>query len=575
MIKSQRIEKILPEAASLLFFAAMMLFFGLSQPYHIHYREQYQLFQWSWDYFRAVASCPGGLADWLSRALVQFFYYAWAGAAIIAAILTAIRMLLRRLCDNGWTFLRSFTFIPPLIIAFGLGDENLMLDAPVGLLLSLGLLLCFKNRSGRTSEVAGEILIPLLYMAAGPVSAVYAFGLAISAIYRKSPVSAVADIVLMALCPIAAHYIFPYPLQRLVQGIHYHRYPLLPALWPWIAAAASLILIAVANIRVKRQGPLWHSLLGLLVIVPLAAQLPKSIDKDKEESMKYDFMVRMRQWNKIMMCADRDMPSKPMTVSCLNLALAMSGRITDHQFEYFQNGPDGLFPTFTKDFTSPLPTSEIFYHLGMINSSRHYTYEVQEAIPDFQKSARCHKRLAECCLIDGEYKLAAKYLKPLTRTIFYRSWALNALNLLGDEEAINAHPEYGPARQKRISGNDFFFSDTEMDSMLGLLYVHNNDNTLAYTMMSSYVLLSKNLDRFVEVFPIKHWERIPDVYQQALMLWWSRDHSDFNDYPWPCSRQAVEALAKFLRMTQNGSNEAVVKREFGRSYWYYYFYRYR
>ncbi|MCO7111572.1 DUF6057 family protein [Bacteroides uniformis] len=67
----------------------------------------------------------------------------------------------------------------------------------------------------------------------------------------------------------------------------------------------------------------------------------------------------------------------------------------DRMFEFYQNGTEGLLPEFQRDFTSPLPTSEAYYHLGMVNTAQRFTFEAMEAIPNFNKSGRCFKRLAE------------------------------------------------------------------------------------------------------------------------------------------------------------------------------------
>ena len=40
-------------------------------------------------------------------------------------------------------------------------------------------------------------------------------------------------------------------------------------------------------------------------------------------------------------------------------------------------------------------------------------FEAMEAIPDYKKSGRAYMRLAETNLINGQYAVAAKYLRAL------------------------------------------------------------------------------------------------------------------------------------------------------------------
>ncbi|MBO6097212.1 MAG: hypothetical protein J6P56_07880, partial [Bacteroidales bacterium] len=64
MSKSQ---KWIAGAMTVLAGIVLYAFFALKYPYHLHFQEQYQLFESTWSYFASVAWLPGGLADWLGR----------------------------------------------------------------------------------------------------------------------------------------------------------------------------------------------------------------------------------------------------------------------------------------------------------------------------------------------------------------------------------------------------------------------------------------------------------------------------------------------------------------------------
>ena len=86
-------HKLTITAMTVLYGIAVYVFFSLKYPYHLHFQEQYQLFESTGDYFRSVAAVPGGFADWLGRFLTQFFFYAPAGAAILAVLLCGVQVL--------------------------------------------------------------------------------------------------------------------------------------------------------------------------------------------------------------------------------------------------------------------------------------------------------------------------------------------------------------------------------------------------------------------------------------------------------------------------------------------------
>ena len=85
--------KILQGIYTLLFGVAVLLFFGLAYPHHLHYQEQYQLFLFDSNYVWDIVRLPGGVADLLGRFCTQFFLFAWVGALIIAPLLSAIQLL--------------------------------------------------------------------------------------------------------------------------------------------------------------------------------------------------------------------------------------------------------------------------------------------------------------------------------------------------------------------------------------------------------------------------------------------------------------------------------------------------
>ena len=95
---------------TLLFGLAVLLFFGLAYPHHLHYQEQYQLFLFDSTYVWEIVKLPGGVADLLGRFCTQFFLFAWVGALIIAILLSVVQLLMLRLVKWGWLY--GLSFVP-------------------------------------------------------------------------------------------------------------------------------------------------------------------------------------------------------------------------------------------------------------------------------------------------------------------------------------------------------------------------------------------------------------------------------------------------------------------------------
>ena len=445
---------------TLVFGLAVLLFFGLAYPHHLHYQEQFQLFLFDSTYVWEIVRVPGGVADLLGRFSTQFFLYAWVGALIIGLLLAAVQLLTLRL--SGSESLYGLSFVPAFLLWLFLLDENALMGGVWAVLLSLlaawGILSLRKKLSTISYSLFTIVAILLLYLLVGPVC-------------------------------------LPIPIESLWTGAHYHRYP---TVFPWLLWGAAFSIWGLMGIALlihrfpkhfSLHSPLSSHLLTALVAAIMGSFVWKNANFRAEKVMQYDFMARHQQWNRILETANREKPNNQIGVTVQNLALAMHGVLLDQLFNYHQNGIAGLLPDVKEDATSPLPTAEAFYQLGMINVAQRTVFEAQEAILDFQKSGRCYMRLAQTNLINGQYEVARKYLSALQKTLFYHDWANETLPLLGDEAAIAKHPEYGRLR-KMAYDDDFYFSDHVTPEMLQSLYLRNRDNGLAYQYLVAYYLLT-------------------------------------------------------------------------------------
>jgi len=514
---------------TLLFGIAVLLFFGLVYPHHLHYQEQFQLFLFEGGYVWDIVRQPGGVADLLGRFCTQFFLYAWAGATIIALLLMAVQLLTLRLVR--WGRLYALSFVPAGLLWLFLLDENALLGGVWAvLLILLAAWVIQKAGNGKVRWILIAVLLPLLYW---------------------------------MVCK---------------NGFSHYRLPGETPTPLWLAVVSLLLLPQVIRLcrrwAEKAVTPLWTLLTFLVVAAGFGGGLYQRCNLMAEQVMGYDFMARHQTWNRILTAVKADRPNHQIGVTAQNLALAMRGQLSEHAFEYNQNGLAGLLPPFERDPMSPLVTGEAFYQLGMINTAQRFAFEAQEAIPDFQKSARCYKRLAQTNLIVGNYAVARKYLTALQKTLFYRDWATETLPLLGNETAINAHPEYGRLRLLAYH-EDFYFSDRETPQMLGRLLMSNPQNRLAFEYLEAAYLLTGNLDGFVSCVDMGQslgYNTVPKHFQEALILWWSHSHGPNEQMPMQLNPAIIQGMNRFYGVSNTpGMTNEVLARQFGNTYWYYFF----
>lgn len=553
-------------------FAAAAAFFGLGYRYHICHQEQFQLFEFTAGYLLSTIAVPGGPADWAGRFLTQFYICGWAGALINAALITVIYLLCTKAAKGRTVISRILLVLPAAAFTVFLTDERSLPGAPVAVATAIAAaVLVRKVKNRKTRGLVTILCTPLIYWLCGPVAILFP----ILAAREIPPAAAVTSLILAVATPFAASLFLHQSIKALVLGVHYSRYiTVIPEIL-WIAVGLTALLCNLPDIRIRKRAP--ETVLRIFCLIAVTAvsvwAVNRNADFKKEEMMAYDYLSRNQSWEEIIGLARTQQPDRPLSVSTLNLALSQTGKMAEDMFKFYQNGTAGLFPPFSRVFTTPLSTAEIFWHLGLINAAQHFTFEAQEAIPDFQKSGRCYKRLAETNLVNGDYAVASKYLNALSHTLFYRNWAKETSLLLGDEEAIAAHPVYGAMRKARCHEKDIWFKDTAVDSVLMDIVNEQPDNRTAKEYLLAWYLLARNLDAFAARLGQGDCNPAPELYQQAYLMYMLEHQMALEDAPSFVTEAVTERFKSFIKTLQSRQTNRFISANYGDTYWYYAIYR--
>lgn len=578
---------------SLLFGVAVVIFWSVPYMSGLCFQEQYQMFLFDIGYFLERIVLPGGLADYISEFFVQFYYMPVLGGTIIALLLMSIQAI-------SWGLMKQFgmkavfpgyllSFVPSIVLWCAMGDQNLLLSFVVALSGALLMGWIHNRFHNRLVKVVFELVsTALVYWFLGPVVFLYAAlmigdtlmkGKQNGHILSSLGYSACLLILTVAWILLTTQSL-QYPLYRIFSGLNYYRYPgtvsplpLSVMIWTVVVVFFGMVPDGHAWIKKLQQSKVVMVLAYVLVIVASWFGIKASFDAMTYDLIDYDFLVRTEQWDKIIEKAEKKPATTPLGVSCVNLALSQKGQLADRLFEFYQNGGEGLFPTFTRDMISPVSTAEIFFRLGMVNDAERYMFEAQEAIPNYRKSARLTRRIIECEIINGNYQVAAKLLRRLQKTLFYSNWANQMMALLGNEKAINRHPIYGKLRKYREKKQDFLFSDREMDQMLGLLFLNDNHNRMAYEYLMCYELLQRDLEKFVQYYPLGRfvgYDHIPRSFQEILIGNWMKTHSDPRTIPYSVDAQNVNNTLNFIQLyMQNPKNPQLGQQPYVSNAWHY------
>lgn len=493
--------------ASTILGAVAYLFWFLGYPFAMGYQEQFQMFLFDNAYFLERVAVPGGIATYIAEFLTQFYNGPAIGAAVIAVMYVWLQNMVWMLSkrnlregDNRW-LAYILSFVPTFMLWYQMGDESTLLAYPVSLVITLMTMLLMP-RGKRGQAVYAAIVIPLTYWTVGPLALLLAaysgIQMARNANTRLSAVALIAVPLMYAVALILISALFvPYPLSRLFAGIYYYR---LVEILSYMLIIIALVVLLLATLRLQiniSKAKIVAPLAACAVVGLAAFMIPKAYDERKYDLVEYDWLVRQQRWNDIIAKSEQKQPDLPMSVCATNLALGMTGQLGDRCFDFFQNGDEGLMPPFERNFSTTLLTGDMYFLLGLVNTSQRYAFEAMESIPNYNKSARTIKRLAETNLINGQYAVARKYLNMLQKTIFYKKWADRRMEMIDNPKLIDKHNVYGYLRKVRLT-EDFLFSDQEIDKICGQLLMHNKDNMMAMQYLLIYPLLNRNLPLFME-----------------------------------------------------------------------------
>ena len=447
---------------------ATFIFWMWLCPQALSYQEQNQLFLFTWDYFRERILLPGGLADWLSEFLVQFFYWRWAGALVMALLAVLLQRAVWRVGKGAYVF----SLIPSLLLLIYMGDVDVLLSFPVALLLSVWSCKWFMNAGWHRFW-----LIPLGWWLVGPV-------ILIPILLSTLKGHKIADLLMIAWTAVVAFVEYrllapQYPLRDALFGLNYYRLVETLPILQLIIPAVTFLCILACHLRFKLARPVLSGVVTtLLLFVGTFLGVRAAYDKDTHETLAYDWLIRHERYADVIRRAEKYQPHNPVSACSVNFCLFTQGQLASRMADFYQCGIEGLVLPSIRDNLSDITSAELLWMMGMPNITLQYCFDLQESIHNGRKSGRFMARIAECNIVNGWYDRAERYLDMLSHSLFYRKWALSRKALIQDEAAVAADPVYAYIRSVRFR-DDFITQYDALDLMMALLYNQNSNNFMA------------------------------------------------------------------------------------------------
>lgn len=579
------VRKLIKGALSIGFISIVCWYIIASYFGHLHFLEQLQLFLLTGDYFVEYITCIEGLADYLGQATVQFFGNTALGAFLIALLLCVLQLLIAwiyKLLGKDNLIYYSLSFLPPVTLSFFLLNHQALLTLLWSLLLTASFIVVYIKLFASSRYQLWYVLLSaaLLFWMGGGATLIY---LVFVAAYRlfvlrdrttRGWIITAVYLFEALLLPLLLQYVTLSPLESLWTGIGYLNVNGVVSPEYWLTIGTSLVTLMLAMFLPKVKSNLIEyagcAVLVILISIWWVTGTSSRSERIYEEQMRYDYWVRMEQWNKIIEHANDVPPFDQMSAACLNLALAEKNRLPECLFNYHPNHPYQLLNDIHYNYFEPHYMGEIYFRLGFVNTAQRFSDEAMSLMNNRMKSVRSFQRLAETNIIKGRYDIARKYLLVLQHTFAYKKWAEERLSLLNDENAIENHPLYGKLRRFAPQTN-YLEVEKTLEERLNLMVKDHPDNLMARHYYLCWLMLNKSVYQFpqalMSIYTLD--EKIPTAYQEAFLFSWTAVmQREIEDLPLKIDEANIDRMLKFAQLHRRRANPVY----YDKTYWYYQFY---
>ena len=461
---------------TLLLGVAVFAFWMWLFPQVLSYQEQNQLFLFTWDYLGERLRLSGGLADWLSEFLVQFFYWRWAGALVCALLAVLLQRGVWRAAKSagvpGRAGAYALSFIPSLFVLVYMGNVEVLQSYCVALLLAVWLCPLFIKAGWHRLW-----LLPLGWWLIGPL---IVLPLAVSVLQGHKW----ADGLMIAYAALVFYTEYrllspQYPLRDALFGLNYYRLvESLPVL-QWVIPLVCVGVIFVSGMRFPLSRPILADIVVLILIAGGTAWgVRLAYDKETQETLAYDYLIRHERYQEVIDRAEKYQPHNSVSACSVNFCLFMTRQLLTRMDEFYQCGVEGLVQPSIRDNLTDITSAELLWMMGMPNITLQYYFDLQESIQNGRESGRFMSRIADANIVNGWYGRAVRYLDILSHSLCYRKCALERKALIQDESKVAADPVYAYIRQVRFK-DDFITVYGSLDLMMAILYNQNQNNFMA------------------------------------------------------------------------------------------------
>lgn len=562
------------------------------QPY-FYYIEQGQLFLWDAVYASDHLTSFGGVAEWISEGVIQYFGTPMVGAIVTGIALTLVAFLvghlLRKLTTVRW--ISFLGWVPALFIVPIMVDFNYYQSGNVAFFMMLLALWGYSAiPSYRFRLPAGIVLTVWLAWWAGPVYSLFALLAFLFELQHpaNSAKQRWGSILLLVEAALAAFYIYhiclanPFGKAWLPTYYYIRKLDAPNAIYaPWVAL---LVVCLIAHfLPQKKESPtpkqtyVTFALLVILIWGGGSAGFMKCIDRKSLRFMTLDHYSRMGEWKKIEENCKGKLTNY-LYMSLLSRALVEQGRLLEDLFRYDIRSEKALSIEWNNTENISVLLSDFYFTCGTTAMSQRMAFEADVSAHG-EHSARMLQRLVQTNLIMGAYPVAEKYIRLLEKSPVYRTWATSHRRFLYDDAKVEDDPLLGAKRELLFAEEDtsavLISGSNFLPAVVEPLFANPAKSWASYQYTVAYYLLSCDFSNFMSVVnqfkPEAIEGKLPHTVQEGILMALDRTPELYKEYPLDEEIVARYAELKAQAISTNNRQElaGLLRRSYGDTFWYY------
>ena len=564
-------------------------FFCAIGNYILFFQETQSLFLFSGEYLHKYLLKPGGLLEFAAKFLTQFYPGRFSGSLILSLILTIPGLILFRINKRflpGTAFSLVLLVIPSMLLLIMQTNYFHMMEYNLGFIMVLLYYLFATSSEKKYHRILVLILFPLLYYLIGAYIGIVLVMLIVHSLSLESgrkkyvyplfllAIGATTFLIywkVVFLQPVEQLLLFPLPL--LENPSYRITFVIITGyliFYPFIIKKT--ILSGPKKLNSRLNSFISTIIISLITIFflfriynPLTARV-----------IELERRIFAEKWDEAIRYQESHPSNNLIGEYFYNVALSETDQLCERMFYGAQDFGTGSLV---------LPWGDIhlnrgayfYYSIGLSNEAHRWAYEEMVV---YGARPQNIKILAKTSLINGDYKMARKYLGILKRTLYYRKWAKEFENLADNPDLLRSHPELGP-KLKILPKSNFFIQFNEPQNNLPLILESQPDNMKAFEYYLAGLLLTKNVELVIaNIKKLKEigYTKIPRHIEEAALIYYNSTGIFPDLGGLAMSNETMTRFSQyFTAYTAARQNPSLLKQKmqqkFGNTFWFYFHFK--